>query len=117
VISIQYSVSLSGRNLCRILRRVEEQLNHKVQALDLFRLQVLRALAKIGDGEIFQDFRDGIADFFHDAADPAFGLVGARALFVESFAHTSHRGERSFHVPDDMSQRDSFRGFGQTVTA
>lgn len=66
------------------------------------------AFAKLGEGDGLEDFDDGFADFFHDAANPAFLFAGTTATFVKTLTHATDWRERAFDQADDFGEVDFF---------
>src|SRR5258707_14908229 len=81
-------------------------LNHEINSPASLRFQRLGALAKVCHGDVLQDVCDGVADFFHDAADGAFGFVRTSAFLIELLTDTTYRRQRPFYMADDLRQRD-----------
>jgi len=80
-------------------------------------LQIFNPFAKVGDGDFFEDFHDGLADFLHDAADAALFLAGTGAAFVEFFADATDGRERAFDETDDFGQSDLVGRKPESVSA
>ena len=78
-------------------------------------MQRLGAFAEIGDGETFGDAHHGLPHFLHDTADGAAGFVGTGALFVETFAHTTHGSQCSLNVADDDGEADILGAARETI--
>jgi hypothetical protein len=51
--------------------------------------QLAGTFTKVGKGDALSNFHDGFADFLHDAADGATGLIGAGALLIKPLADTA----------------------------
>lgn len=80
-------------------------------------LEVSNPFAELGDGDGFEDFDNGIADLFHDAADAALFLVGTGAAFVETFADASDGSERALDEANDFGEVNFFWRQAKAITA
>jgi len=83
----------------------------------MFALEFADAVAELGEGDGFEDFDDGFADFFHDAANAALVFIGTSAALVEAFADAAHRREWSLDVTDYFGQGNLLWMARQTIAA
>ena len=72
---------------------------------------------QVGQGHAFHDKDDGVAGFFHHAADGATGFIGAGTFLVIFFADATDGGKRTLDVTDNLREVDVFWPPSQAITA
>ena len=77
--------------------------------------ELANSLAQISHRGVFQDFNDCFPNFLHDAANPTSGFVRTGALFIETFADATDRGQGSLDVANNCGKTNFLRGQCQSI--